>query len=113
MPITRRELLKRAGSIAALGVLPTLSACAEEEKEKPKKPLSWLNGDEPSSSGLPVYSYSGPKGPEDTFADGIASGDPLADAVILWTRINPGKLGGKTIKGVLNIPLQERKLKIF
>jgi len=43
--------------------------------------------------GLPTYTYDGPLGPEATFEHGVASGDPLADAVILWTRISPGDLG--------------------
>ena len=30
-----------------------------------------------------------PLGPEDLFQHGVASGDPLPDAVILWTRITP------------------------
>lgn len=36
---------------------------------------------------LPQYSYDGPLGPVDLFAHGVASGDPLADAVVLWTRV--------------------------
>ena len=36
---------------------------------------------------LPVYVYDGPPGPDTLFQHGVASGDPLRDAVILWTRI--------------------------
>lgn len=35
---------------------------------------------------LPEYEYDGPLGPEDLFRHNVASGDPLEDRVILWTR---------------------------
>ena len=35
------------------------------------------------------YEYDGPMGPEDLFQHGVASGDPVSDAVILWTRVTP------------------------
>ena len=35
------------------------------------------------------YAYVGPPGPETLFSHGVASGDPLQDAVILWTRLSP------------------------
>lgn len=35
---------------------------------------------------LPEYEYDGEPGPADMFQHGVASGDPLTDAVILWTR---------------------------
>ena len=68
---TRREVLRLA---AALGILPaagTLAGCGD------------------SSEPLPEYSYEGEAGPETLFSHGVASGDPLADAVILWTRVSP------------------------
>ncbi|MEM6294268.1 MAG: alkaline phosphatase D family protein [Myxococcota bacterium] len=37
--------------------------------------------------GLPRYEYEGEPGPETTFSHGVASGDPLTDSVILWTRV--------------------------
>ena len=42
--------------------------------------------DSDSEATLPEYDYDGPLGPDDLFAYGIASGDPLSDRVILWTR---------------------------
>lgn len=36
---------------------------------------------------LPEYDYSGILGSENLFQHGVASGDPLADAVILWTHL--------------------------
>lgn len=35
---------------------------------------------------LPEYEYTGEPGPVDLFQHGVASGDPLTDRVILWTR---------------------------
>jgi alkaline phosphatase D len=43
----------------------------------------------PEGDGLPVYEYDGEPGPETLFQHGVASGDPLADRVILWTRVTP------------------------
>lgn len=69
----RRDFLKRAGALAlALPALPSLLAA----------PGCDDGGAEP----LPEYDYDGPLGPEDLFAYGVASGDPLPDRVILWTR---------------------------
>ncbi|MDP6942631.1 MAG: PhoD-like phosphatase N-terminal domain-containing protein, partial [Myxococcota bacterium] len=34
-------------------------------------------------------SWDGPLGPETLFSHGVASGDPLKDRVILWTRLSP------------------------
>ncbi len=36
---------------------------------------------------MPEYEWEGDPGPESLFSHGVASGDPLTDAVILWTRI--------------------------
>lgn len=69
---TRREVLRLA---AALGLLPVggvISACGGS-----------------SSVDLPVYEYEGDPGPDTLFSHAVASGDPLADAVILWTRLSP------------------------
>jgi alkaline phosphatase D len=74
MHFSRREILKGMG---AAGLSPLL-----------------LNGCESSDSGpaplpeLPDYEWSGPLGPEKLFEHGVASGDPLTDGVILWTRVS-------------------------
>jgi len=63
--VSRRELLHGAGVALASGTL----ACGS-------------NGD------------PGPPAPgPDTFVHGVASGDPLPDGVMLWTRVTPGKPG--------------------
>ncbi|MGQ0697162.1 MAG: alkaline phosphatase D family protein [Panacagrimonas sp.] len=62
--LSRREFLKRGGqSVAALGIVPLLAGCEAS-----------------SGGGSPVE-----EGP--VFRHGVASGDPLSDRVILWTRI--------------------------
>ncbi len=74
MSLTRRQLLERLAGLGALAALPpTLAACGDEDAP----------GD-----GLPTYTWDGPLGPEGAFEHGVASGDPLADAVILWTRVS-------------------------
>jgi alkaline phosphatase D len=72
MSITRRELLRRAGTLALTSLIPCFSACTEGEP-----------GEE-----LPVYEWSDDPGSDSLFVHGVASGDPLADSVILWTRIS-------------------------
>ena len=69
---SRRELLKRAGGWAAFALIPVLSRCTGP-KDK-----------------LPEHEYEGPQSPADLFVEGVASGAPLTDAVILWTHINIG-----------------------
>jgi alkaline phosphatase D len=63
MTLSRRWFL---GQGARLGLLPFIPACAE------------LGEDDACCEGS-----------ADTFQHGVASGDPLADAVILWTRVTP------------------------
>lgn len=60
-PLTRRELLRAAAAMAAL---PALAACDD--------------GSSDGDASVPA-----------TFPQGVASGDPLSDAVILWTRAVP------------------------
>ncbi|MEY2933722.1 MAG: Phospholipase precursor [Pseudomonadota bacterium] len=62
MGLTRRRFLGRA----PLGLLTCLPACAGSDEAPAVFPLT-----------------------SNPFAHGIASGDPLADAVILWTRVTP------------------------
>jgi alkaline phosphatase D len=73
MSITRRELLRRAGALTLTSLIPCFSACSEGD-----------DGD-----GLPNYEWEGEHGSDSLFSHGIASGDPLADSVILWTRVTP------------------------
>ncbi len=77
--ITRRQTLRLA---AALGLAPALSACGDGGSS---------NG---GGDGLPTYDYTGPLGPATLFSHGVASGDPLPDRVILWTRVTPADAAG-------------------
>jgi len=72
MTITRREILRKMSLLGAVPLLPSLQACAGSEEQ-----------DE-----FPSYAWDGPLGPETMFEHGVASGDPLPDSVILWTRVS-------------------------
>ncbi|TCM69972.1 alkaline phosphatase D [Acinetobacter calcoaceticus] len=64
--ITRRDLLlKSIASFGALSVPVLLTACGDDQKNNPQRQISA------------------------DFLHGVASGDPLQDRVILWTRITP------------------------
>lgn len=60
--LSRRDFLRRAGGAAAIGALPLLPGCGSSD---------------PRADG---------SGAE--FLHGVASGDPLSDRVILWTRVS-------------------------
>ena len=76
MKITRRNFLKGVGVAGVAATLPAMTGCGDD-------------GEEPDT--LPQYEYDGPPGSETIFSHGVASGDPLADAVVLWTRVTePG-----------------------
>lgn len=93
MRISRREALRLA---AALSVTPTVLAMgcddgdgggaggAGGEGGGADMGMGGAGGGLPDD-GLERYSYDGEPGPADLFKYGIASGDPLADAVVLWT----------------------------
>ena len=79
MHFSRREILKGMG---AAGLTPLVfSGCATGDDGTSYPPLP---------ENLPEYNWPGDPGPEDMFADGVASGDPLTDGVIIWTRANTG-----------------------
>jgi alkaline phosphatase D len=74
---TRRGFMQRAGGAAmAVGTGAILSACGGGEDD-----------DEPAPSGQ----GSG------LFRHGVASGDPLSDRVILWTRVTPASAATVTV----------------
>jgi alkaline phosphatase D len=73
MTTSRRAFLSRSGlALAALPLARGLLACD-------------ASADAPT---LPEYAHDGPEGPDGLFAHGVASGDPLPDRVILWTRVS-------------------------
>jgi len=71
--LSRREFLRRVGwASAALGTTPMLPGCGQ--------PAGGING----------------KGAGDAlFRHGVASGDPLSDRVVLWTRVTPSNERGR------------------
>jgi len=88
--ISRRELLRRAG---LLGVSAAIG-CSKDDDDGAADDGTEGDGTEgdtsSSSTGgddLPQYEYDGELGPEGIFSHSVASGDPLIDAVILWTRV--------------------------
>ena len=76
--LSRREFMKRGGaSLAALGLAPTLPGCSDGDGAR-----------SPNGAGGGGGGGGGPGGSADpVFRHGVASGDPLSDRVILWTRI--------------------------
>ncbi len=78
MNFSRRDILKGMG---AAGLTPLLvTACDSSSGDSGY-------GFPPLPEGLPEYEWNGPTGPENLFEHGVASGDPLTDRVILWTRV--------------------------
>lgn len=73
MRIPRRHLL--VGTVTSLGSTGILSGCSSDEGETPG-----------ASAGVGTLVVD-----TTTFAHGVASGDPLADRVILWTRVTTGE----------------------
>ncbi len=68
MAFSRREVLRLAAGAGMLPMSAWLAAC----------------GDDDDSSVV---------GPETLYSHGVASGDPLADRVVLWTRVSPDTIG--------------------
>ncbi|MGM0576509.1 MAG: alkaline phosphatase D family protein [Myxococcota bacterium] len=119
MPISRRELLKRAcltgatlplGGVLArcggdggdgdagpdvaadVGTDHGADALADAAEDVPPE-VDDAGPDVPEEveeEPLPEYEYDGEPGPEYLFEHGVASGDPLPTAVILWTRVSAG-----------------------
>lgn len=101
MPITRRDFIHRS---IVLGFVPAslhLAACGDDAGATDPVTDAGDTGDLGDTADtadaapevvelpdLPNYEYDGPLGPETIFEHGVASGDPLADAVIIWSRVS-------------------------
>jgi alkaline phosphatase D len=72
MTLTRRRFL---GQATPLGLAAFLPACGSADPADPGASSDQESGGEPMSGAV--------------FGHGLASGDPLSDAVILWTRVTP------------------------
>lgn len=82
--LTRRALLERLAAAGALPALPPVLVACANRRGADSAADSALPDD-----GFPRYRWEGPAGPETLFEHGVASGDPLADAVVLWTAVSP------------------------
>lgn len=69
MPPTRRKFLSHSAALAASGTLVGLSGCDQTSPD-----INDINAAPDNRTGV--------------FAHGVASGDPMADRVILWTRLS-------------------------
>ncbi|NNE18936.1 MAG: hypothetical protein HKN10_10715, partial [Myxococcales bacterium] len=78
MHFSRRQILKGMG---AAGVTPLLISACSSTGADPGMMLPPLPED------LPEYQWDDPIGPENLFEHGVASGDPLPEGVVLWSRI--------------------------
>jgi alkaline phosphatase D len=93
MGFSRREILKGMG---AAGLTPLIvSGCSSSNGSGGSGGAGGMGGaggtggtDIPELPELPEYEWTGPLGPENIFEHGVASGDPLSDAVVIWTRIS-------------------------
>jgi alkaline phosphatase D len=90
MSWTRRQMLEMGAKAGLLSVAPVTVGCPSEanDDDSAVDDGRWppFEGCDPETV---EYSYTGEPGPEDLFRHGVASGDPLADSVMLWTRVTP------------------------
>ncbi|MEZ4286900.1 MAG: alkaline phosphatase D family protein [Polyangiales bacterium] len=84
MKISRRQLLQRSTALGFGSLVPVwASGCGGGDGDNLP----------PLPTDLPVYSYDGTLGPETMFEHGVASGDPLVDGIVLWTRASATDAG--------------------
>ena len=94
MTVNRRTFLRRSAAIGAIPLVGPLAGCDESSEAGDTADAGSIADAPDASDGtdvielpdLPHYSHEGELGPADLFQHGVASGDPLPDAVILWTR---------------------------
>ena len=93
MPLSRRDFLQRSAVLGFVPVSMHLVGCSDDASADSRGDTGSDAGtDSPDSPDtielpeLPAYQYDGPLGPIGLFTHGVASGDPLSDAVIVWTR---------------------------
>ncbi len=101
---TRRELLRRLRAVAALPLLQALPACGDGSGDGDGDGESGT-GEETGGDDLPVYEWEGELGPETIFECGVASGDPLPDGFIAWTRVCLPEDDGQAVEVFLEIAL--------
>lgn len=98
-PMDRRDFLKAAGLFAAT---PLLDACGESRVLNVSTPPGAVPGDNPvfPLPGQEPASFDFPLVLALPFAHGVASGDPLSDRVMVWTRIT------EIVPSAASIPVQ-------
>jgi len=82
MKLSRRDLLKLGAYTGAIVISSGLQGCADDD-DTSSNPNPDANND------LTPVSYA--------FKHGIASGDPLANSVILWTRLDASEVGAHNV----------------
>lgn len=80
MKFSRRDVIKGMG---AAGLTPMLVSGCGNDSGNSLAPLPEL----------PDYVFDGTPGPTTMFEHSVASGDPLPDGVVLWTRVSPATDG--------------------
>jgi len=83
MSLSRRDLLESAGRATVGASLLSAAGCDPTDPAEEWPPFE---GCDPTTT---AWSWDGETGPEGLFAHGVASGDPLPGAVVLWTRLSP------------------------
>ena len=76
MRFSRREILKGMGAAGLTPFVVSMGCSGDSGSSRPPLPE------------LPEYEWTADPGPETLFEHGVASGDPLSDAVVIWTRIS-------------------------
>ncbi|MGB5683815.1 MAG: alkaline phosphatase D family protein, partial [Polyangiales bacterium] len=76
MGFSRREILKGMGAAGLTPLIVSTGCGGDSGSSGPPLPE------------LPEYEWTASPGPATLFEHGVASGDPLSDGVIIWTRIS-------------------------
>jgi alkaline phosphatase D len=85
--ITRRQLLVGSAALLVVG----LAGCSDDDG---------AGGDTTTTAGATTTTRPPPDLSGDPFTLGVASGDPLPDSVILWTRLAPDPLAADGLGGM-------------
>ncbi|MCA9534957.1 MAG: alkaline phosphatase D family protein [Myxococcales bacterium] len=73
--LSRREWLRSTGALGVAAASSNLLGCDDSAPPLP--------------TDLPTDTFSGTPGPATLFSHGVASGDPLEDGFVIWTRVSP------------------------